>query len=76
MPRLSVDVITEAEQYVNAVRDRELNLRGGVSLIYLVTGCIFGMHYVILSLAKKIPAIENLGATLVSCLIPMYSLIC
>ncbi|KAI6656779.1 U2 small nuclear ribonucleoprotein A' [Oopsacas minuta] len=41
MPRLTVEVITESEQYVNAVKDRELNLR-----------------------AKKIPAIENLGATL------------
>ena len=47
MPRLSVEVITEAEQYVNAVKDRELNLRGEVSLVSLVTGSIYGMHYVI-----------------------------
>ena len=33
MPRLSVEVITEAEQYVNAVRDRELNLRGETSIL-------------------------------------------
>ena len=49
MVRLSVELVNDAAQYVNPVRDRELNLRN-----------------------YKIPVIENMGVTRVSC----FSILC
>lgn len=56
--KISAELIQGANQSINAIKDRELDLRGNSFLQV-------GVKYLIVIKGYKIPLIENMGATLV-----------
>lgn len=62
MVKLTPELINQSMQFINACRDRELDLRGNKIHIFRLSG-IF-MQPVSPFPGYKIPQIENMGATL------------
>lgn len=68
MVKLTPELIEQSMQYINPVRDRELDLRGllrtkSVVITYIAFIPLFLFYWCVAG--YKIPTIENLGATLV-----------
>lgn len=57
MVKLTAEIIQSSMQYINPVKDRELDLRGKL----LLKG--FKVRLLMVFLGYRIPEIENLGAT-------------
>lgn len=62
MVKLTPDLIQNSMQYINPVKDRELDLRG--SIFFRLVQLSHCFHMVFSLVGYKIPEIENLGATL------------
>lgn len=68
MVKLTPELIEGARQYINPLKDRELDLRG--EKIHLSAIATFTEFFIFLG--YKIPLIEGLGATYVSLVLLVY----